>query len=359
MLTQCRRSWASLQHGLTTVLNSMHPIWKQESDLARSLENDRALGCSNSPVTTGFQFHEEDLASLDHIIPALQNVQKRVGHNQEHYVRIEELIELLRHFRKVLPNSTPEQAFECVQPLRRWLFWLPPAMLRGGNTDVDALAIIAQYYGVGVAIDGLFPDMGGAYLGPLSIRPIEDIYRIIVTRATTDPFDPSLELSRSLMDLPQRIVHKYRNRLQWSPRASVDHYSPGPSSPYHSVQDYRVSSSPSSTSATYAPYTPPLQSPQSVTIASSPTDITGTCVTAPASQALYPSPRLLSQSRGEMPAFSQSGSLHATGYTPTYVDEMICGIPRIEGSIGASSGIYNESHPVHVGGLVATEPCWT
>lgn len=332
----------------------MHPIWKQESGLARALETDRALGSANSPVMAESQFHEEDLASLDQIIPALQSVQKRLGHNQEHYIRIGELIELVRHFRGILPTQSPEQAFECIQPLRRWLFWLPPAMLRGGSGDMDALAVIAQFYGVGVALDGIFPNMGGAYLGPLCVRPIEEISQLIMARNTADPFDTGLEFSSSLLQLPRHIAHNYRNRRHWSPRPSVDHYSSSSPSPY-SAQDYRVSSSSPSSTATYAPYTPPLQSPPAVKIANSPVE-----VAAPATQAMYPpSPRLLSHSR-ELPAFSQSGPIHhSSGYAPAYVDDMMCGMQRVGGSIGVNSGMYSESHPVHAGGLVATEPCWT
>jgi hypothetical protein len=339
---------------LEQTLNSMHPIWKQESGLARALETDRALGSANSPVMAESQFHEEDLASLDQIIPALQSVQKRLGHNQEHYIRIGELIELVRHFRGILPTQSPEQAFECIQPLRRWLFWLPPAMLRGGSGDMDALAVIAQFYGVGVALDGIFPNMGGAYLGPLCVRPIEEISQLIMARNTADPFDTGLEFSLSLLQLPRHIAHNYRNRRHWSPRPSVDQYSSSSPSPY-SAQDYRVSSSSPSSTATYAPYTPPLQSPPAVKIANSPVE-----VAASATQAMYPpSPRLLSHSR-ELPAFSQSGPIHhSSGYAPAYVDDMMCGMQRVGGSIGVNSGMYSESHPVHAGGLVATEPCWT
>lgn len=336
----------------------MHPVWKQESDLARALENDRALGCANSPVMAGFQFHEEDLAILDQILPALQNVQKRVGHNHEHYLRVGELIEFVQHLRKALPTQTPEQAFECIQTLRQWLFWHPPAMLRGESIDLNTLAVIAQFYGVGIAVDGLFPNMGGAYLGPLCIRPSEEIRQIIETRVIPDSFGPGPELSLSLIQLPRHLAEKYRNHLHWSPRTSTGNYSPDSSSPYN-AQDYRVSSSSPSSSATYAPYTPPLQSPPAVTIASSPTDVAGTCVTAPTPLALYPSsPRLLPRSR-ELPAFSQSDVYHSAGYAPAYAEQMVCGLPRAEGPIRVDSGMYTESHPAHVGGLVAAETCWT
>ncbi|PLB48855.1 putative C6 transcription factor [Aspergillus steynii IBT 23096] len=353
------QSWASLQQGLTTVLNSMPPMWKQESELAMFLENQRYLGCTNTPVMTGYQFQDEDLASLEHTILALQNVQKRVGHNPEHYRRIGELLDFVRHFQRDLLSQTPEQAFERVQPLRRWLFWLPPAMLRGGEADFGALAIIAQFFGIGVTLDSLFPDLGGAYLGPLSVAPIEEIYRIIVTRSAADPFNPDLQVASALMELPRHIVAKYKSRLQWSPRTSIDHYSPAPPSPYHNIQDYRLasSSSPSSTSATYAPYTPPLQSPPAVTIANSPFDVTGTYVTAPGTQSLYPpSPRLLSDPREDLSDYSHhNGSLQHSPAFPPYIDDVACG--GVDTSLGMDLGYYEEPHAM-VGGFSGPEPVW-
>lgn len=350
-----RHNWASLQHGLTTILNSIPPVWKQESELARYLEDERSMGYPKSSLMAGFQVQDEDLANLDHTILALQGVQKRVSHNQEYYSRIGELLDFVQHFRKVLPTQSLKQAFESVQPLRRWLFWLPPAMLRGGGADINALAIIAQFYGVAVALDSLFPDMGGAYLGPLSIAPIEDIYRLILSRNTTDPFNPGLQLSLSIMDLPRHIANRYRNRLHWSPRPSMDHYSPAPPSPYSGIHDYRVSSSsPSSTSATYAPYTPPLQSPPAVAIATSPLEVSG-----PGTQALYPpSPRLYSQ-RDDLPALTHSTSIPTPAFSSAYVDDAVCSLPPMETAIGLSLGFYNDPPAVQPGGLVPTEPCWT
>ncbi|KAL4893729.1 hypothetical protein BDV59DRAFT_192886 [Aspergillus ambiguus] len=356
------QSWASLQQGLTTVLNSMHPMWKQESELAIFLENQRYLGCTNAPLRPGYQFHDDDLVSLDQTIVALQNAQKQVGHNLEHYRRMSELVEFVRHFRNDLLSQAPEQAFERMQPLRRWLFWLPPAMLRGGDSDMGALAILAQFFAVGVALDSLFPDLGGAYLGPLSVGPIEEIYRVIVTRSATDPFNPELQLASALMDLPSHIVAKYKSRLQWSPRTSMDHFTPPPPSPYHNIQDYRVtsSSSPSSTSATYAPYTPPLQSPPAVTIASSPFDMTGAYVTAPGQSLYPPSPRLLSDHREDLSDYSHAGSLqHSPAFPPPLVDEMACGLSRVDESLGLNLDLYSGVPDPVIGGYDTPEPVWS
>ena len=328
----------------------MHPLLKHKSDLAQFLENQRYLGCTNSPVMTGYHFQEEDLVSVDQTIMALQDVHKQVARtNHEHYCRIGELLEFLRHFRKDLPNQTPEQAFERVQPLRRWLFWLPPAMLRGGEADTSALAILAQFFGVGVVLDSIFPDLGGAYLGPLSIGPVEDIYRTIVAHTTADPFNPELQQVLALMELPQQIVAQYKNRLYLSPRSSFDYSSPTPPSPYpplqnnnnnnHHHRQHRVSSSPSTTSS-YTPYTPPLHSPPEVAVPNSPFHLVD-YITAPTAQGYYPptpAPELLPDSQ------------------PAYPDDVLCGGSHHghDDALGIIMGQYDAPREVAL-----TEPSWS
>ncbi|KAL2802485.1 hypothetical protein BJX63DRAFT_113919 [Aspergillus granulosus] len=351
-------SWASLQQGVTSVLDSMPQMWKQGSELALYLDNQRYL--ANPPVLAGYRFQDEDLANLDHTIMTLQTVQKRVAHNHEHYRRLGELLEFVRQIQRDILSLTAEQAFERVQPLRQWLFWLPPAMLRGGDGDTGALAILAQFFAVGVALDTLFPDLGGAYLGPLSVGPIDEIYRTIYSRNAATPYNPDVQLAMSLMDLPRHLASQYRARGQWSPRPS-DYYSPSPPSPFQTIQDYRLasSSSPSSTSAPYTPYTPPLQSPPAVTIASSPFEVSASYVTAPGSVSLYPSPRLLSDTRDEPSDCNPASLQHSPTYPPPYLEDIVCGpVSRVDGGLGVHPlDIYDG--PPSVVGDYGTPESWS
>ncbi|KAL3430910.1 hypothetical protein BDV09DRAFT_199241 [Aspergillus tetrazonus] len=342
-------SWVSLQQGVTSVLDSMPQLWRQESELVMFLENQRFLASANSLVVSGLRFQEEDLASLDHTIITLQTIQKRVAHNHEHFRRLGELLEFVRHLQRDILSLTPAQAFERVQPLRQWLFFLPPAMLRGGDGDIGALAILAQFFGVGVALDSLLPDLGGAYLGPMSVGPIEEIYRTIYARNATTPFNPDVQLATSIMDLPRHLAAKYRARLQWSPRTSVEYYSPPPPSPFQTVQDFHpaASPSPSSVSASYTAYTPPLQSPPAVTIASSPYEVSASYATAPGSASLYPPAQLLSDTREEPSDCGHPGSLqHSPPYPPSYLEDMVCGA-RVDGGLALSPlELYEDPHSV-------------
>lgn len=350
-------SWTSLQQGVTSVLDSMPHAWKQDSEIAMFLESQRFLASANSPATC-FRSQDEDLASLGSAIIALQTVQKRVIHNHEHYRRIGDLLEFLRHFQHDVLSLNAEQAFERVQLLRQWMFWLPPAMLRGGDGDTGALAILAQFFGVGVALDSVFPDLGGAYLGPMSVGPIEEIYRTICARNSTVPYNPEIQLALSIMDLPRHLAAKCRARLQWSPRPSVDFFSPPPTSPLQ-IQDFRLaaSSSPSSVSASYTSCTPPLQSPPALTMASSPFEVPAPYVSAPNSASLYPPPTLFSDTREDLSDCSHGSLQHSPSYAPSYLEDMVCGVSRTDNDLGLNPlEILEDPYPV--GDYSTPEAVW-
>lgn len=352
------QSWVSLQQGISSVLESMHPFWKQESDLAQLVESHRALGVSDFPMSL-----DEDLNQLDlTIIPGLRIAQKRVSCHPEHSQRLAELIEFVQKFRKDYPKQTSEQSFERIQILRRWLFWMPASMLRGGESDLSAMAVLSQFFAVGVALDRFFPEMGGAYLGALSIPPIEETYRILATHSATDPFNAELRLAMALMDLPRRIVAHYRTRTAWSPRPSVEHYSPGPPSPYHGLHEYPLasSSSPVSASPSYAAYTPPLQSPPAVTVAGSPFHLGDGFVTAaPSHNTLYPpSPQLLESHDPQLGMSEMNNILpSSSAYTPPYADTLCAEMPRPDG-MALNMDMY-QSHHFEVPTMVAPETCWS
>lgn len=355
------QSWASLQQGITTVLESMHPYWKQESELAQLVENHRALSASDYSLA-----FDEDMAQLDQLIRGLQAIKKRVSHNSEHTQRLGELIDFLQLYRKDFPNQTAEQSFERIQVLRQWLFWLPVSMLRGGESDLSALAVLAQFFAVGVALDRFYPEMGGAYLGAISIGPIEETYRILATQSASAPFNAELQLAMTLMDLPRHIVARYRSLLAWSPRPSVEHYSPGPPSPYHALPEYPLasSSSPASNSPSYAAYTPPLQSPPAVTVAGSPYHLADGYVTAAPSHTLYPpSPQLLDTHDAHLGLsdLNHAGAIpHTSAYTPPYGDDVLCAdMPRAGGTLGLNMDVYPQTHSFEMPGMVAPEPCWS
>lgn len=350
----------------------MHPYWKQESDLAQFIENQRASGMMDISMAGAYQPLDEDMVHLDQTIRALRTSHKRVSHSLEYSQRLGELIDFTQKFRDNFPNQTLEQSFESIQTLRRWLFWLPPSMLRNGESDISVLPVLAQFFAIGICLDRFFPELGGAYLGALSIGPVEDICRIMAAHNAADPFNTELPLALSLMELPRGMISRYRSRLPWSPRSSVDHYSPGPPSPYrHPLHEYPFvgTSSPASASPSYAAYTPPLHSPPAVTIANSPFPLQDGYVSAPPSHSLYPpSPQLLDShdvqlglsdfGHGHGPSHHHAVP-HSASYTPPYGEVMCADLPRGDGTLGLNMEVYPQTHPFEIPGLVASASLWT
>ncbi|KAI1914135.1 hypothetical protein LOZ53_006777 [Ophidiomyces ophidiicola] len=354
------RSWASLQQGVSTVLNSMQPWWKDESELARFMESQRAFRSARTPMTPTYpgdigQFHNEDIMRLDRILASLQNIHQRISHNQEHYRRITDLLNFAHRLREDLPIQSPEKAFERLQPLRTWLFWLPPTMLRGGDSDLGALAVLSQFFGLALALEPIFPEFGGSYLGTMSVTPIEDIRRILYHRRATNPFAPDVPLALTLMELPGEIVAEYRSRLQWSPRTSLDAYSPGSHSPYQSLPTPHLPPTPT-TAAHYPTYTnSPLHSPLTPAIVGSPYQMPTMLDSRRHSQAYATSPSLPPDSiTDRAPQYKHNPhEHHSAGFNPAYLGNLI--------HPGTPLGIdYSHAHSVDMtGGLVAPELCWT
>lgn len=346
----------------------MQPWWKEESELARFLDSQRSLRTARTPSTPSYpgsmgHFQDEDLIRLDHATAVLQNILQRISHNQEHYQRIADLLTFVRRLRDDLPLQSPDQAFERLQTLRAWLFWLPPAMLRGGDTDLGALAVLSQFFGVALALEPLFPEIGGAYLGSMAVLPIEDIRRILLARKASHPFAPDVQLAVSLMELPCEIVAEYRGRQQWSPRRSAEHYSPSPISPYLPLPSLQPPSATSTHSGVSTFTTSPLHSPASAPVSGSPYTRAAGFEPRRHSQQVYIAsptfpPDATEEHRPSLPEYAKQSPVGASPiYSPTYVPGMVSGgntMPPISQSIS-----FNEPPAVTMaGGFVAPE-LWT
>ena len=341
----------------------MHPYWKETSELAQSLESQRiyrtggvTMSPSYSPSMNRFQ--EEDLARLDRACTSLENTQERLKHNQEHYNRISDLLSFVRRLRADFPLQAPEKAFERLQPLRTWLFWLPTEMLRGREDDLSALAVLAQFFGMALVLEPLFPEIEGLYLGGMAVSPIEDIERILLSRKATLPFVPEVQSAVALMDFPRNVVAEYKGRLQWSPLHQMNHFPP---TIYQGLPDLQLVSPASSTTSTYTTYASPIHSPPAVAVPSSPFHPAAIYGPAPTpSNHFYTSSPTLHSDQGDDGAslsdYSRPGTLdHSPAFSPVYVDDMSS---TADGAGGLSMGLYHESPIMHIGS-VGPELCWT
>ena len=259
-------------HVLTSVkqvMNAMRP-WAHESDLARYIDSQRAIFSARTPSTPTMpnsqrRVAREDIGQIEQISTALHNLRLRLSNAEELADHAGRLIEYLQKLQADLPIPGPEQAFGRLQPLRDLIFWLPSLVLRAGESDLAALTLLAHLYASALAVEPLFPEIGGAYLGSMSIQPLDRILDILRTRRSTQPHDSSIQVALSLVDVPIQIITAYRIRQQRQSSQAMEAYGHSPQgSPYTSPQMQLTSTSDVPPSALYSPS--PLQSPQNLVV---------------------------------------------------------------------------------------------
>jgi hypothetical protein len=195
--------------------------WMQESRLAPHLLAQRSITRARTPVTPTFSssnpsphHRPEELARLDRVTAALHDLRARLATNAELSRHVVQLLTFLQQLREDFPLQAPEEAFERLQQLRSWLFWLPPAMFRPqeGISDQGAFAVLAHFFAVALALDPLFPEIGGAYLGSMSVPPVEEMRRILLARG---PQDSGAQIALALMETPVQMCGEYKARQQY------------------------------------------------------------------------------------------------------------------------------------------------
>ncbi|RDH26417.1 hypothetical protein BDQ94DRAFT_155558, partial [Aspergillus welwitschiae] len=208
-----RPSWIVLWTGLKSVFYSMPQEWRHKSELANFLETKQYLRILESSSIVSCHFNNKNLSGLADIITVLQHIQGQVGHMEKYHNQVNKLVKFLEEFLGDICSLSSDQAFQRMHILRQWLFWLPPAMLRGGIGDTLGLAVLAQFFAVGLNLHCLFPELGCHDLGSLAVDPIKEIDRTVRARNMAKPHDPDVQLAMYLMGMAQSIATKYQDRL--------------------------------------------------------------------------------------------------------------------------------------------------
>jgi hypothetical protein len=253
--------------------------WMQESHLAPHLLSQRSVNRARTPVTPTFSssnspsqhMRPEDLVHLDRVTTALHELRARLANNDELSHHVVQLLNFLQKLREDFPLQAPEEAFERLQKLRSWLFWLPPAMFRSqeGISDQGAFAVLAHFFAVALALDPLFPEIGGAYLGSMSVPPVEEMRRILLARTTAHPQESGPQIALALMETPVQMCGEYKAKQQYL--ASQQQQSePYRGSPRREFAGPALASTPELPPANLFSNTSPMQSPGNLGVPGSP-----------------------------------------------------------------------------------------
>lgn len=313
------------------VINAMQP-WKEESNFLDFINEHSTLPSSQflsmAPTTT---LHTEEFLLLGRAYDAIMKIHPYTTAKDGGSGRTGGLMAFLQHLRGVVA-PTNEQLFEVLLSLRAWLFWLPTMMLQSHEADSVTMAVLAQFYATALAVEPLFPVLGGAYLGSLSSAPIEEIDRILSSRQANDPYNEDSVVAMAAMEFPREMVMTFRDRLSYT----AQQYEPATTqgSPYQ-FQGLSIGSKSTTPGSSNDPPSVYRHSFEDLTVA------------APRSYPQYldvsPRPSI----RGlEERAFAGFGmATDSPAYSPGLVDEDYCD------AFGSPSWSYN-------GGFVAP-PLWT
>jgi hypothetical protein len=211
-----RRSWTQLMQGTSSVIDAMEP-WKHESQFGDFIAESSTFPTappSPSPDHKPSQPREEDLDAFHATLQQLQKVEAHLKQIRVDSKPIGQLIHFFKGARKV--SSMPvAQQFERLRPLRDWLFWVPVMYLQQSHASPSALIIIAHYYTVALLMERLFPEIGTAYFGSLSIGPVEEIARRLMSYNITG-YSGDCQTALRLMEFPIDTVNEFRHRMGWS-----------------------------------------------------------------------------------------------------------------------------------------------
>ncbi|KAK3327962.1 hypothetical protein B0T19DRAFT_178793 [Cercophora scortea] len=215
---QATDCWTQLMQGTSSVIEAMEP-WKHESQFGNFVAESCTFPTappSPTPDHKPSQPRKEDIEAFQRTLQQLQKVEVHLKRNREDTKSVAQLISFLKGARKVSPTLSVAEQFERLRPLRTWLFWLPVMYLQQTRGSPNALVMIAHYYTVALLMERLFPEIGAAYFGSLSIGPVEAIARRLFATADCGQHAGSHPTPVTLMEFPIDTVNEFRSRMGWT-----------------------------------------------------------------------------------------------------------------------------------------------
>lgn len=207
--------WTQLMQGTSTVMDAMES-WKHESQFVDFIAESSTFptapsspGADQSPSQPG----KEDLEAFQRTLEQIQKVEAHLKNQELDTTQIQNLASFLKGSRKISHSLPIHQQFERLRSLRDWLFWMPVAYLQNYSCSANSLVAIAHLYSVAVLMERMFPEIGSAYFGSLSLMPIEEIARRLMSICVSSGADEGAALK--LMEFPIDVVGEFRSRMGW------------------------------------------------------------------------------------------------------------------------------------------------
>jgi hypothetical protein len=168
-----------------------------------------------NPINTSMSLdaRRDHLNALNDIYASLQRLQPYMSQQDQETKWVDQLKGYLDRLRASSLPETPEEQFNQLYALRKWLFWIPISLLAAKRGDINVLIVLAHFYATALALEPMFPDVAAIFVADLSLQPLEDIIRTI---QTYQDYDTRVQTMSYLVQVPIDLISSYKTRRQWA-----------------------------------------------------------------------------------------------------------------------------------------------
>ena len=212
------RGWASLVTGTKTVIQSMQP-WRHESLFAdyitehSPMPNRHIMNPVSTPVSQ--EARTQQLNTLTDIHNSLSHMQPYLSPNDQETKWVDQLKGYLDRLRASNQAQTPEEQFNQLYALRKWLLWVPISLLSAKRGDVNVLCVLAYFYATALALEPMFVDVASVFVSDPSLLPLEEIVTIV--QGYQDPrYDSRIQTMSYQVQYPIDMASSYKTRREWT-----------------------------------------------------------------------------------------------------------------------------------------------
>lgn len=152
-------------------------------------------------------------AILQNTIQTVQRLQVTLSRFEAESAWTHQLLTYLVRLSQCEPVETPEDQFNQVYILRKWLFWVPVSLLQRQGAQGPAMLTLAYFYAVAVTLEPLFPDLGSSFCAAIALPPLENIISITEAMRVEKSMDQSSVEVAAMMQFPQSAALYYRSRF--------------------------------------------------------------------------------------------------------------------------------------------------
>jgi hypothetical protein len=187
--------------------------WSQSSAFADCLAEEDLVGLS-------FRAHRrrpsispsERNNILQRAGNSLRSVQYALNGHETERDWITQLLDYVQHLQTLPPAQTPEEQFGQLYYLRKWLFWVPVALLQRSEGQGPAMLAIAHFYATALALEPLYPDLGPSFCSVMALPPLEAIVQVTDSMQSEQTMNTGPMEVVGLMQFPKQMSLHYRAR---------------------------------------------------------------------------------------------------------------------------------------------------